>query len=84
MERLRCFCYDVYVKLRMNGPMFYCNYAREKDNQFFSELEKLCAEALQSATAGGGLWLTFQAGAYGDLQSYRFHGRRRITPTLHI
>lgn len=69
LEHLRRFCYDVYVEFRMNGPMFYCNYAKERDDGLFAELESLCQQVLQNAAVGGELWLTLQVGrAYEDLQ----------------
>lgn len=70
LEHLRRFCFDVYVEFRMNGPMFYCNYAKEQDDRLFSQLEKLCTEVLQKASVGGELRLTLQVGrAYENLQS---------------
>lgn len=70
LELLQEICYDVYVEFRMNGPMFYCNYADDKDTLLFDCMEQLCDKRLQDVAENEKLQLSIRMGsAYHDIQN---------------
>lgn len=70
LEYLQEICYDVYVEFRMNGPMFYCNYAEDKDGKLFEIVKLMCDKLLRVVAANEKLQLSVRIGsAYHDIQN---------------
>ncbi len=71
MDALQEISYDIYVEFRMNGPMFYCNYAEDNDEMLFRVLEQLYERLFEDIVCDKSIQLSARIGsAYRSVEGF--------------